>query len=543
MKNQKLNLARKWRSATFDEMIGQDLTVRIIKNSLYKDEVFPVYLLSGQRGCGKTTTGRLWAAALNCARLPDFQKDPQRVVLPCRECTSCKAMAEQAHPDFIEIDAASHTGVENVRQIIETATFLPVLGRKKVYLIDEAHMLSKAAFNAFLKILEEPPVSVIFFLATTEPTKIIDTVRSRCFQLFFNPVAIDVLAKHLALLCEQEQIRFDYHALQLIAEQADGSVRDAVNLVERIRLIDGTIMQESLQQFLGIPHDQWFIELLDALIAADIHRVLHLQHTISSTHVAPLVIWKRMVHLILQRLKQLSGTSIQENSQKLLRLLEVCYHAEGILIKSQIPSVMGELFIFKLLTAVSAPKLNSDNTIHTISKRPALASQNQTKQAIHDQKIVDSKPQRSSSLSQAHEQNGPWQLFLSELPKLEDPLISSIFVQAEFQGIDDLGVLTLKFGEGYLFFKELLESTQLQWQPLLQAAFKRMVTCKPLFEGRGKERNVQVKSQEIVPMALKKSVTVPSSSISTVAVPESERAQLLLKTFPGKVIQIKENHV
>jgi DNA polymerase III subunit gamma/tau len=171
-----LNLARAWRSRTFDEIVGQDLTVRLIKNSLYRGHFFPVYLLSGQRGCGKTSMGRLFAAAVNCAQLPAFQQKPQEIVLPCRTCHSCQAMIAINHPDFIEIDAASHTGVDNIRTIIEAASFLPLIGHYKVYLIDEAHMLSKAAFNAFLKILEEPPRSVLFLLATTEPLKIIDTL-------------------------------------------------------------------------------------------------------------------------------------------------------------------------------------------------------------------------------------------------------------------------------------------------------------------------------------------------------------------------------
>src|SRR5579863_10403001 len=146
-----LNLSRKWRSQNFDQIIGQDLSVRILKNSLYLGHYFPVYLFAGQRGCGKTSTARVFAAAVNCAALSDFQKDPKKAVIPCLECPSCCAMRDGNHPDFIEIDAASHTGVDNIRSIIESSSLLPLMGRKRVYLIDEAHMLSKAAFNAALK--------------------------------------------------------------------------------------------------------------------------------------------------------------------------------------------------------------------------------------------------------------------------------------------------------------------------------------------------------------------------------------------------------
>ena len=180
-----LNLTRKWRAQYFDQIIGQDLSVKMLKNSLYRGHFFLFICFAGQRGTGKTSMARVFAAAINCQVLPLFQKDPKSNIMPCMQCASCLAMHAGKHPDFIEIDAASHTGVDNVRQIIDSAAFLPLMGQKKIYLIDEAHMLSKAAFNAFLKILEEPPMSALFILATTDPQKIIDTVRSRCFQVCF----------------------------------------------------------------------------------------------------------------------------------------------------------------------------------------------------------------------------------------------------------------------------------------------------------------------------------------------------------------------
>lgn len=190
MKNHNLNLTRKWRSKQFDQVVGQDLSVKILKNSLYKGYLFPVYLFSGQHGCGKTSVARIFASAINCELLSTFQKDPQSTKIPCLICASCKAMGGNNHPDFFEIDAASHTGVDNIRMIIDSSSLLPLMGKTKIYLIDEAHMLSKAAFNAFLKILEEPPASVVFILATTDIDKIIDTVKSRCFQLFSSRLSL-----------------------------------------------------------------------------------------------------------------------------------------------------------------------------------------------------------------------------------------------------------------------------------------------------------------------------------------------------------------
>ncbi len=262
MTTEHINLARKWRSKTFDELVGQELVVRVLKNSLYKGTIFPVYLLAGQRGCGKTTTARIFACALNCAKLPDFQKQPQSIAIPCLECFSCKAMALGQHPDFIEIDAASHTGVDNVRLIIDSATLLPQMGRKKVYLIDEAHMLSKAAFNAFLKILEEPPHSVVFLLATTEASKILETVRSRCMQLFFPALPRDLLVKHLERICSSESIPYDVEGLDAVVRVSQGSARDAINALERLRLASGQAKKSTAITLLGLVDESAILEFV-----------------------------------------------------------------------------------------------------------------------------------------------------------------------------------------------------------------------------------------------------------------------------------------
>lgn len=268
MEQPTLNLARKWRSAQFKEIIGQDLVVRILQNSLFKNQFFPVYLFSGQRGCGKTSTARVFASALNCQKLVDFQKNPQLSV-PCLTCASCSAMTMGRHPDFIEIDAASYTGVDNIRNIIDTSSFLPLLGERKIYLIDEVHMLSKAAFNAFLKILEEPPKFVVFILATTEAQKLPDTVRSRCFQLFFNPVNIQTVVAHLENMCQKESIAFEREGLEMIASVTQGSLRDAINLLEQARFAATSVTKPVVLSVLGYVDDQVILNMLQAVINKD----------------------------------------------------------------------------------------------------------------------------------------------------------------------------------------------------------------------------------------------------------------------------------
>ena len=265
MKHDTLNLTRKWRSKKFKEIIGQDLVIKILQNSLYKKTFFPVYLFSGQRGCGKTTTARVFATAANCKQLSDFQKNPKEIQIPCGECDSCIAMKNMRHPDFVEIDAASYTGVDNIRNIIDTSSFLPALSHKKIYLIDEVHMLSKAAFNAFLKILEEPPKFVVFILATTEIHKVPDTVKSRCFQLFFNPIQIPIIIKHLQNICENENISHDIQALELISQVCDGSLRDAINLLEQARFAGEKVSKEVICSVLGYLDDKYIYDIVCAI--------------------------------------------------------------------------------------------------------------------------------------------------------------------------------------------------------------------------------------------------------------------------------------
>jgi len=298
MEKIELNLTRKWRSKNFKEVIGQPLAIRILQNSLYLKQFFPVYLFAGQRGCGKTSTARIFAAAVNCTRLEDFQKDPRKFHLPCLECESCIAMSKSQHPDFIEIDAASHTGVDNIRNIIDASSFLPLLSHKKIYLIDEAHMLSKAAFNAFLKILEEPPPSVIFILATTDMQKILDTVKSRCFQIFFDPVEYQIIAKHLEKICTSENISFDEQGLLALSKEADGSVRDAINLLEQVRFATKKVTKQAVLSVLGHVDEATLLELFEKVIQGDLQKLLMFCTDLEKYEFSIEYIWAQLIELV-----------------------------------------------------------------------------------------------------------------------------------------------------------------------------------------------------------------------------------------------------
>ncbi len=260
-------LYRKWRPRTFDELVGQKHVVRTLHNALVSGRVHHAYLFAGPRGTGKTTTARLLAKAVNCLA-PEEER-------PCNACEICVAINEGRLLDLIEIDAASNTGVDDVRELRERVGFRPNEARYKVYVIDEVHMLSNAAFNALLKTLEEPPEHAIFVLATTEPHKILPTVLSRCQRFDFHRISIAEMVDRLAWLAEREGIEVERQALRLIARQATGSMRDAESLLDQLASYnEGGITVEDMRAALGIGADETVMEITQALVDGDVAKGL-----------------------------------------------------------------------------------------------------------------------------------------------------------------------------------------------------------------------------------------------------------------------------
>ncbi|MGH2522865.1 MAG: DNA polymerase III subunit gamma/tau, partial [Anaerolineales bacterium] len=255
-------LYRKWRPQLWDEVVGQDHVVQTLRNALRTDHVAHAYLFSGPRGCGKTTSARLVAKALNCL-------NPDPAQRPDNTCGHCVAVNEGRFLDLIEIDGASNNGVENIRELRDKIMFAPGQGRYKIYIIDEVHMLSLGAFNALLKTLEEPPAHAIFILATTESYKIPATVSSRCQKFEFRRIPVAEIVARLKQLCEQEELAVEDAALELVARQATGSLRDAISLLDQLVAADSTVTLARAQDLLGTAAGQAVQKLVEALAGGD----------------------------------------------------------------------------------------------------------------------------------------------------------------------------------------------------------------------------------------------------------------------------------
>ncbi|QWE05817.1 DNA polymerase III subunit gamma/tau [Polynucleobacter sp. JS-JIR-5-A7] len=262
-----LALARSWRPKTFSELVGQDHVVKALTHALDQGRLHHAWLFTGTRGVGKTTIARIMAKALNCTGSDGSGKMTSE---PCGKCPSCLEINEGRFVDYIEMDAASNRGVDDIAALLEKAAYAPSNGRYKVYMIDEVHMLTNHAFNAMLKTLEEPPEHVKFILATTDPQKIPVTILSRCLQFNLKQMPVPLIVEHLERVLAAEKVTYEVNALRVLAKAAQGSMRDALSLTDQaIAYAAGKVTEESVRGMLGTLDDAYLIRILDCIIAKD----------------------------------------------------------------------------------------------------------------------------------------------------------------------------------------------------------------------------------------------------------------------------------
>ena len=408
-------LARKYRPQVFNDLIGQEALVRTITNAIQQNRLAQAYILTGIRGIGKTTSARIIAKGLNC-----IGEDGKGNMTPnpCGKCKHCLDIANDSHIDVIEIDAASNTGVDNVREIIEGAKYNPVSARYKIYIIDEVHMLSKAAFNALLKTLEEPPERVKFIFATTEIRKVPLTILSRCQRFDLKRVDAETLTKHLETICKNEKKNFSKEALYLIAKAGDGSVRDSLSLLDQaMTQLPNNPSVEEVRQMLGVADRSALIDLYQAILKADMPKAFELLNEQYQSGADALTIVQDMMDLTykLTCLKVVPKTTLLDGftnaEQKVLK--ELAKEASmytltanwQLLIKgvqevrnADMPFQATEMLIIRMayLSDMSGP----EQMLAEAQKSAPVPQQNkQTKQAEPTQEATSAEPQKNDSPS------------------------------------------------------------------------------------------------------------------------------------------------
>ncbi len=465
------HLARLWRPQQFGAVVGQDLAVRLLKNSLYRDTIFPVYLFSGQRGTGKTTLARLFAGAINCEKRAAFRESPHGVELPCRTCGSCLAMAQGTHTDFIEIDAASHTGVDNVRSILEAALFSPQMGSRRIYLIDEAHMLSKAACNALLKTLEEPIDTVLFLMATTELYKIPDTVRSRCFQVFLSPHALADMVLYMEGLCQRERIAYERSALERIAQASDGSLRDALNTCERALIAYDRLVEADLHLLLGTLTLVDIFSLIRCIVQRDAVAALALVRTESYRIRGVPGVWSMVYEalrlLMLCQYRSLppeaqSYSALVQTSAELVtvaqvqQMMRLLYERELQMVRSSNQQLLLELFVVQAIGIVAGDLGSQADTVVRTSP-PVQAGAGSMRPPVVS---MQREAAREQVVDKQHEQSSLWQR--SVVVCSGEPLYASIAQQGVVVSAPAGGMMTVAFPAPCRMLEQAVETVRLR---------------------------------------------------------------------------------
>ena len=368
-------LHHKYRPTSFDELVGQDAITSTLKQALRSDRISPAYIFSGPRGTGKTSSARIFAKSLNCL------KSEKATTLPCGKCEICTGINSGNALDVIEIDAASNTGVENIRDLIERSRFAPAKARWKVYVIDECHMLSTAAFNALLKTLEEPPRQVVFILATTDPQRVLPTILSRCMRFDFRRISLHDLKSHLISIASKERIVINEEAISLIAKHSQGGLRDAESLLDQVSLLPPPITQSNIINLIGAVPEEELIKLAKSLTTKDPQSILNICNRLINQGKEPIAILQGIASILrdlvvtkvtntpnnlcsisLENSENLKDLANSINLEQILSLQSRLKGSENYIRNSNQPKLWLEIHLLGMLS-------NEDSQRHQIIKK------------------------------------------------------------------------------------------------------------------------------------------------------------------------------
>lgn len=488
-------LARRYRSQTFDEVVGQDAIAQTLKNALKTERVAHAYLFSGTRGVGKTTMARVLAKSLNCL------KSDEPTTKPCCKCDSCIAINLGEDLDVIEIDGASNNGVDNIRELRKNAIYRPARARYKIYIIDEVHMLSSGAFNALLKILEEPPEHVKFIFATTEPNKVLPTIQSRCQRFDFSSITAEIIGSQLKMILKTEKIKYEDDVILHLARLANGSMRDGLSLLDQLISTGAEkLTVQILQEFLGEPDREKICRLLEQIGNKDAARTLEitdellrasltcsqiLQATIDCMRDIMIVIaaGSRSSLLILteQERKQITEVADKFDMPALIYSITVLEKMRWTVKNSENARALLEATLLRL--ALSEHFLSTERLLAQL-KKPAGRSRSPEikKKAVTPPPLAADKPQAQPVLDAPADIKTikqKWPQIIDAARKANSSVATAISTTIP-QGLKD-GVLTLALGAGDDFKMDMCKKRQPQIESFLTEATSSDVRLKFTF--------------------------------------------------------------
>lgn len=531
-------LARKYRPSTFSEVVGQEHILKALENSIQHNKLHQAYMFSGTRGVGKTTIARVFAKCLNCQTGDMPQPEP------CNECSACMEIKAGRHIEFLEVDAASRTGVDDMRELLESVQYKPANARYKIYLIDEVHMLSKSSFNALLKTLEEPPPHVMFLMATTEVEKVPKTVLSRCLQLNLKIIPENQIREHIQSLLDLESIKYDEESLGLIANSAQGSIRDGLTLLDQaIAHGNGALESDQVKALLGTIDQSYIIELVNHVALSDGDGAYLALNKITELNVEYEQVLKIIISVfhqisLHQQLQNSEDASIQQLAENLdPQIIQLHYEiALNALSKFHVhphPKQALELCILRMLafqplSEGAAPKIEKKNPKLAAKSVAPSPRQVKAKEPAREEPrpVAASKSEDIIEESIEESSNMPSELDMQSWNSIFNSLnlsmfVSQVFSEFEFVSFTD-STLTLKKSD------ELINPTEGLKTEFLEAISSQL----------GQKISLVIESGEVIasPAAIEVETAQKQLNDDKDALLENAAVKDILDSFGGKII-------